>query len=122
MPFPEVSYPRDLQLNVPVLFQPTVSLQLLEQTRQKLGLARFPDEQDGFGADDWTQGATVGKVKQLAEFWLNQYDWKTQEVWPHPFFDLPCHVRRSACKSTTELTVKFGRYRKRSTPPLSIMS
>jgi hypothetical protein len=80
MPFPEITYPQDIQLNVPVRFRPTVNPQLLEQTKQKLALARFPEEQEGFGPEDWRQGSKVEKVKKLVNFWQTKYDWKTQEV------------------------------------------
>ncbi len=70
----------ELRLNQPVQFSVRFSQDLIELTRQKLDLARYPFEQTDFGADDWSQGAKVAKVKQLAQYWRDDYDWAKQEV------------------------------------------
>lgn len=53
---------------------------LLELTKKKLQVARFPEEQADVGDDDWSQGAKVKVVKRLAEYWSNGYDWRAEEV------------------------------------------
>lgn len=73
----------DLKINKPVPFSLHVDRDLLETTRQKLSLARYPHEQSDFGPDDWSQGAKVSKVKELAEYWRDTYDWEKQEVCEH---------------------------------------
>ncbi|KAL3472079.1 Alpha/Beta hydrolase protein [Aspergillus californicus] len=54
-----------LQFNVPVPYKLHVDRELLDITKQKLALDRFPEEQSDFGERNWAQGAT--------------YDWDTQE-------------------------------------------
>lgn len=68
------------ELNRPIPYQLHISDDLLNLTKQKLQLARFPDEQTDVGDDDWSQGAKVKVVKRLAEYWSHGYDWRAQEV------------------------------------------
>ncbi|KAM0326521.1 hypothetical protein ACHAQA_006390 [Verticillium albo-atrum] len=70
---------KDLVVNVPVPFKVVFDPELVETTRQKLALARLPEEQGDFGNDDWSQGAKVKKVKELAEYWRTSYDFEKQE-------------------------------------------
>ena len=53
---------------------------LLNLTKQKLQLARFPKELDDVGDEDWGQGAKVKVVRELAEYWRDGYDWRAEEV------------------------------------------
>jgi hypothetical protein len=69
-----------LIFNEPVPFCLRVDRELLGITRQKLALARYPEEQSDFGEDNWAQGAKVAVVRELAEYWLNSYDWERKEV------------------------------------------
>jgi hypothetical protein len=69
-----------LRFNEPVQFRLRVDRELLEITKQKLALARYPEEQSDFDEDNWTQGAKVAVVRELAEYWLNSYDWEKKEV------------------------------------------
>lgn len=69
-----------LKTNEPVPFRLQVDRKLLQVTKQKLALARYPEEQSDFGDDDWSQGAKVHVVKDLAEYWLHSYDWEKVEV------------------------------------------
>ena len=68
------------ELNTPVPYQLHISDDLLNVTKQKLRLARFPDEQIDVVDNDWSQGAKVKVVKRLAEYWANGYDWRAEEV------------------------------------------
>lgn len=70
----------ELKLNTPVPFHLHVDRELLKTTKQKLALARYPQEQSDFGEDDWSQGAKVAAVKLLAEYWRDVYDWEKKEV------------------------------------------
>lgn len=72
--------PSKLKLNEPVSFKLHVDRDLLEITKKKLSLARYPEEQSDFGPDDWAQGAKVAKVRELAEYWRDMYDWVKHEV------------------------------------------
>lgn len=73
-----------LKFNVPVRYKLHVDRKLLDITRKKLALSRYPEEQSDFGENNWAQGANVSRVKQLAEHWQNKYDWETQEVISNP--------------------------------------
>ncbi|EXA31511.1 hypothetical protein FOVG_17212 [Fusarium oxysporum f. sp. pisi HDV247] len=81
MSFSDLCLPSEgeLKLNQPVPFSVHFSQDFIELTQQKLDLARYPFEQSDFGAEDWSQGAKVAKVKQLAQYWRNEYDWAKQE-------------------------------------------
>lgn len=69
-----------LSFNIPVSFQFRFDTDLIAVTKQKLSLARFPEEQSDFDEKNWSQGAKVSRVKQLAEYWQHQFDWEQQEV------------------------------------------
>ena len=58
-----------LKFNVPVPYKLHVDRELLDITKQKLALARYPEEQSDFNECNWSQGAKVSRVKQLAEHW-----------------------------------------------------
>ena len=38
---------------------------------------RWPDQEC---VEDWTQGIPLAYTKELAEYWLNEYDWRTCEA------------------------------------------
>lgn len=66
--------------NAPKPYTLRLDDQLLDVTKQKLRLARFPEEQTDVGDDDWSQGAKVKVVKRLAEYWADGFDWRAVEV------------------------------------------
>lgn len=70
----------ELRLNTPVPFRLHVDQALLELTKQRLASARYPQEQSDFGEDDWSQGAKVAAVREVAEYWRDEYDWEKKEV------------------------------------------
>ncbi|GJC81830.1 putative epoxide hydrolase [Colletotrichum liriopes] len=74
-----LAVPNDLRFGHAVPYSIHLDRNFIEMTREKLKSARYPEEQDDFGADDWTQGAKVARVKHLAGYWLNKYDWDAQE-------------------------------------------
>ncbi|KAL8930004.1 MAG: hypothetical protein Q9172_000236 [Xanthocarpia lactea] len=68
------------ELNKPAPYKLHISDELLNLTKQKLQLARLPEEQTDVGDDDWSQGAKVKVVKRLTEYWSNGYDWRAEEA------------------------------------------
>jgi hypothetical protein len=66
--------------NTPVPYKLHIDEELLSTTKQKLQLARYPEEQTDVGDDDWNQGAKVKVVKRLADYWKDGYDWRAEEV------------------------------------------
>jgi microsomal epoxide hydrolase len=49
----------------------------LDDLRDRLARTRWPDELPGVG---WAYGAPLGYVRELADYWLNTYDWRAQEA------------------------------------------
>ena len=72
------------EFNKPVPYKLHVDEELLSVTKQKLQLARYPEEQTDVGDDDWNQGAKVKVVKRLADYWKDGYDWRAEEVLNSP--------------------------------------
>ncbi|KAH7042130.1 Alpha/Beta hydrolase protein [Macrophomina phaseolina] len=68
-----------LKFGKPIHWRITLDSKFLEITKQKLSLARFPEEQTDSDRDDWSQGAKVFRVKELAEYRKDNYDWEKQE-------------------------------------------
>lgn len=50
----------------------------IERLKAKLEHATFPDELDA--VDQWPYGAPLKEVKQLAEYWKNDFDWRKAEA------------------------------------------
>lgn len=68
------------ELNKPVPYNIHLDDDLLSLTKQKLQLARYPEEQSDVGDDDWSQGTKVKVVQRLANYWQDGYDWRAEEV------------------------------------------
>lgn len=68
------------KLNRPVPYNIHLDDDLLSLTKQKLQLARYPEEQSDVGDDDWSQGTKVKVVQRLAKYWQDGYDWRAEEV------------------------------------------
>jgi epoxide hydrolase len=49
----------------------------LDDLKQRLAATRWPDEMPGAG---WSRGASLGYVKDLAEYWRSSYDWRAAEA------------------------------------------
>ncbi|KAF2871307.1 Alpha/Beta hydrolase protein, partial [Massariosphaeria phaeospora] len=57
-----------------------VSLRYLELTKRKLQLTRLPRELDLPDTRRWDQGTPKLVLEPLLDFWLEHYDWRTQEA------------------------------------------
>ena len=49
----------------------------IEDLKIRLRLARLPDEET---PTDWTQGVPLAYMKEIREYWLNEYDWRAREA------------------------------------------
>jgi hypothetical protein len=49
----------------------------LDDLRERLAHARWPDELPGVG---WSRGVPLGYLKELANYWCTEYDWRAQEA------------------------------------------
>ncbi|KAH6654250.1 microsomal epoxide hydrolase [Truncatella angustata] len=63
----------------------------VDDLKQRLDLARFPDELDEAG---WDMGAPLQDVKRLTSYWKSTFDWKAAEKrlneYPHFVTDIKC--------------------------------
>ena len=48
----------------------------LDQLKQRLSLATFPDELEGA---EWDLGSPLADVKRLASYWKDGFDWRMAE-------------------------------------------
>ena len=48
----------------------------LEDLKKRLELTRWPEKET---PKDWTQGIPLSYMKEIDEYWLNDYDWKKHE-------------------------------------------
>jgi len=63
-------------------FQISVPDDVLEDLRRRIADTRWPDEIPGTG---WDYGANISYVRELADYWLNQYDWRKHEAFLNSF-------------------------------------
>lgn len=49
---------------------------VLDDLRERLARTRWPDAEV---VDDWSQGIPLAYTKELAEYWLDSYDWRARE-------------------------------------------
>ena len=57
-------------------FKVQISQETLEDLRRRLANTRWTDEIHGA---DWAYGTNLDYLKSLAEYWLNDFDWRRQE-------------------------------------------
>jgi pimeloyl-ACP methyl ester carboxylesterase len=58
-------------------FEIRVDDSVLEDLRSRLARTRFPDQIDGTG---WEYGIPLGYLRELVEYWRDEYDWRAQEA------------------------------------------
>lgn len=58
-------------------FKAHVPDSVLADLRHRLAETRWPDQLAGTG---WEYGADISKVRELARYWQNGYDWRAQEA------------------------------------------
>lgn len=49
----------------------------IEDLHRRLDFTRWPERET---VNDWSQGAPLGKVRQLCDYWRNSYDWRRLEA------------------------------------------
>lgn len=87
-----------MKLYDPVPFKVQVDEQLIADTKAKLSLARYP-QQEVAGLDDWSQGTRISELKVVAEYWRDEYNWKEEEV------SCLLHVRHNADTQSAKLSL-----------------
>lgn len=73
----------------------------VDDLKQRLALARFPDELDGAG---WDMGAPLEDVKRLTKYWTEKYDWRSAE---QELNDLPHFITDIQCDGFESLAIHF---------------
>ena len=68
--------PAAAQPDAIVPFKIQVPNAVLNDLKQRLGQARFPDELSGAG---WNYGTDLAYLRQLTAYWRDRYDWRAQE-------------------------------------------
>jgi pimeloyl-ACP methyl ester carboxylesterase len=58
-------------------FRIDVADEVLADLRARLANTRWPDREV---VDDWSQGAPLAYVRELAEYWRDGYDWRAREA------------------------------------------
>src|ERR671911_619805 len=58
-------------------FQVSIPKDDLEDLHERLARTRWPDELPGVG---WSRGVPLGHLKELTEYWQNEYDWRQWEA------------------------------------------
>ena len=61
---------------LPEPFTIAVPDEVLHDLRQRLTYTRWPDEIPG---SSWQYGTSLAYLKELGDYWLHRYDWRTQE-------------------------------------------
>ncbi|MDP6698922.1 MAG: epoxide hydrolase N-terminal domain-containing protein, partial [Candidatus Latescibacteria bacterium] len=50
---------------------------VLDDLRERLARTRWPGEIPGTG---WSRGVDMAYMKELVDYWLDEYDWRAQEA------------------------------------------
>ena len=58
-------------------FSVDVSDEVLDDLRSRLVRTRWPEAEC---VDDWSQGMPLGYTRELADYWANEYDWRSREA------------------------------------------
>lgn len=58
-------------------FKVFIRQEILDDLKLKIRNTRWPDEIEG---SEWTYGASLSYMKELADYWLNNYDWRKTET------------------------------------------
>lgn len=83
-------YVRDIASNNPDKFLLKVEHKVLDDLRHRLQHVRWPQT---VAADGWDTGTDAGYLRQLVDYWANDYDWPRQQQWLNSF---------NHCRSTVD--------------------
>ena len=57
-------------------FKIDIPKEKLVDLQKRLEMTRWPEKET---PEDWTQGIPLSYMKEIHEYWLNDYDWKKHE-------------------------------------------
>ena len=77
-------------MSAPQPFTLHVDDQAIDDLHARLALTRFPDQAPG---EPWSYGTNVGYLRELCDYWRNQFDWRAEEARLNAFaqFKVPLH-------------------------------
>ena len=58
-------------------YEISISDQILDDLRERLEKTRWPEEEL---VKDWSQGVPLKYVREMCDYWLNQYNWRERET------------------------------------------
>ena len=58
-------------------FRANINQDVLDDLQQRLKRTRWPDEIPGSG---WNYGSNLAYVKELVDYWIEEFDWRKQEA------------------------------------------
>ncbi len=70
-------------------FKVSIPQDVLDDLHDRLKRTRWPDEVEGSG---WRYGANLAYMKELADYWLNGFDWRAQEKKINSFANYRAHI------------------------------
>lgn len=73
----------------------------IEDLKQRLALARFPDELDDAA---WEMGAPLADVQHLTQYWKDEFDWKAAE---RKLNEVPHFITEIQCDGFEPLDIHF---------------
>ena len=94
-------------------FEIRVDDAVLADLRTRLAQTRFPDQIEGTG---WEYGIPLDYLRELVEYWRDEYDWRAQEARLNELDALP-HRASTASRSTSSTRARRTRTRCRCSSP-----
>ncbi len=63
-------------------FKIKISDEELEDLNKRLAATRWPEKET---VKDWSQGVPLSYIKEICDYWVNEYDWKSREEYYNTF-------------------------------------
>ncbi len=63
-------------------FKINISDEELEDLNKRLVATRWPEKET---VKDWSQGVPLSYIKEICDYWVNEYDWKSREEYYNTF-------------------------------------
>ena len=59
-----------------------ISNEDLEDLKGRLSSTRWPEKET---VEDWSQGVPLSYIKEVHDYWINEYDWRSREEYYNSF-------------------------------------
>ena len=63
-------------------FKINVSINDINDLRARIESTRWPEKET---VNDWNQGTPLSYMKEIGDYWINDYDWKERETFYNSF-------------------------------------